>query len=217
MDNSVHDNNNPNVPAHGLSAEGPVGTGMSVSGGRNDTIIHNTFAHNGAWGVIFVPFLDNGPPCTGGTQEALGCLFDEWGDALKNNVFVGNGFFGHPTNGDFGWFNLQAGNPTNCWSGNLDQGSSAATPASAQALQTQHPSCDGTTTGVGSSDPNFFNEVLCNAQISITGGPVSCPSGQYPRYTRAVLHALPTRKLKSMPNPCANVPNNAWCKAGKPV
>jgi hypothetical protein len=29
------------------------------------------------------------------------------------------------------------------------------------------------------------------------------------------MHALPTRKLKSMPNPCSGVPNNAWCRGGK--
>ena len=31
--NSVHDNNNPNVPAAGSAAAGPTGTGMTVSGG----------------------------------------------------------------------------------------------------------------------------------------------------------------------------------------
>ena len=43
MNNYVHDNNNPNVPSAGAAALAPVGTGMSVSGGRNDTIIHNRF------------------------------------------------------------------------------------------------------------------------------------------------------------------------------
>ncbi len=37
MHNYVHDNNNPNVPSAGSAAAGPVGTGMSVSGARNDT------------------------------------------------------------------------------------------------------------------------------------------------------------------------------------
>ena len=32
MDNYVHDNNNPNVPAAGAAAAGPVGTGMSLEG-----------------------------------------------------------------------------------------------------------------------------------------------------------------------------------------
>src|SRR5205807_1792658 len=70
MNNYVHDNNVANVPYAGSAGAGPVGTGISVSGGRNDTIIHNTFANNKAWGIIFVPFPDSGPPCTGGTPNS---------------------------------------------------------------------------------------------------------------------------------------------------
>ncbi len=93
MDNYVHDNNNPNVPSAGSAAAGPVGTGMSISGGRNDTVMHNRFVHNKAWGMILVPFLDSGPPCTGGTMNVIpgSCLFDEWGDAVINNKFSNNG------------------------------------------------------------------------------------------------------------------------------
>ena len=41
--NYVHDNNNPDVPSAGAAAAGPVGTGMTISGGRNDTIMDNRF------------------------------------------------------------------------------------------------------------------------------------------------------------------------------
>ena len=102
--NYVHDNNNPNVPAAGSAAQGPVGTGMSVAGARNDTIMGNTFTHNNAWGVIFVPYPDAGGPCHGGTIGGLGpgsCLFDEWGLHLIGNTFGSNGGYGHPSNGDF--------------------------------------------------------------------------------------------------------------------
>ena len=58
MDNYVHDNNNPNVPAAGAAAAGPPGTGLSISGGRYDTVMDNTFENNGAWGVLLVPFPD---------------------------------------------------------------------------------------------------------------------------------------------------------------
>jgi hypothetical protein len=217
MRNNVHDNNNANVPAQGLSAEGPVGTGMSVSGGRNDTIMNNTFTRNGAWGVIFVPFLDNGPPCTGGVQNSLGCLYDEYGDALLNNTFSGNGFYRHPTNGDFAWLNFLDNEPTSCFSGNHEAGGAAIQPAGAAALQTAYPTCNGKLVAHGSSDSNFLTEVLCDAQISLTSGPPSCPNGSYPRFHKAVMHSLPRRKLKSMPNPCAGVPNNAWCRRGKVV
>ena len=40
--NYVHDNNNPNVPEAGTAGQGPVGTGMTLSGGRNDTVMDNT-------------------------------------------------------------------------------------------------------------------------------------------------------------------------------
>jgi hypothetical protein len=218
MNNNVHDNNNPNVPAQGLSAEGPVGTGMSVSGGRNDTIMNNTFTRNNAWGVIFVPFTDNGPPCTGGTVGGLGpgsCLYDEWGDALLNNTFVNNGAFGHPSNGDWGFIDLQAGHPTSCFSGNHEQNGGAVKPAGDALMQTTMANCNATPAANSSSDPQFLTEVLCNSQVSIGAGPPSCPNGDYPRFTRAVMHSLPTKQLKTMANPCAGVPKNAWCAKSK--
>ncbi len=120
-------NNNPNVPAAGSAAAGPVGTGMSLSGGRNDTVIENTFEDNGAWGQITIPYLDSGKPCTGGIIGALGsgsCLFDESGDAVLDNTFADNGFFGNPSNGDFALTNFDSG-PTDCFSGNAEQGGGA--------------------------------------------------------------------------------------------
>jgi len=56
--NDVHNNNDATAPeaAGGYARAGPVGTGMTVSGGRNDTVMDNSFADNGAWGVLFAPF-----------------------------------------------------------------------------------------------------------------------------------------------------------------
>jgi hypothetical protein len=59
--------------------------------------------------------------------------------------------------------------------------------------------------------------VLCNSGVSLGSGPPSCPNGPYPTFKKAIMHPLPTRKLKSMPNPCKGVPNNAWCRRGKVV
>ena len=56
--NDVHDNNNPDVPEAGNAAAGPIGTGMTISGGRNDTVTDNVFENNGAWGTLFVPYPD---------------------------------------------------------------------------------------------------------------------------------------------------------------
>jgi hypothetical protein len=212
--NVVRDNNNPNVPSHGAAAAGPVGTGMSVSGGRNDTIMNNRFIHNNAWGVILVPYLDSGPPCTGGSKDTLGkgsCLYDQWGNALLGNTFGANGSYGHPSNGDFGAINFESGHPTNCYNGNTEVGGGSVKPASAAVAQQTHPTCNGQLAPAGASDPNFLTEVLCDAQVSINPpAPPACPTGQYPRRTGVIMHPLP--KLPTMPNPCAGVPANPWCK-----
>jgi hypothetical protein len=219
IDNYVHDNNNPNVPAAGSAAAGPVGTGMSVSGGHNDTIMHNRFVHNGAWGMIALSYPDSGPPCTGGTLNfpILGqgsCLYDPSGNAVLNNTFSHNGFFGHPTNGDIATLNLQAGNPTNCFRGNTDESGAAATTSPIN-LEQAYPVCDGSAAPANVNAP-FLSEVLCDSQVSLTSGqPPSCPTGQYPRRTRIVMHPLPAG-LKTMPDPCRGVPTNPWCPGPRP-
>jgi hypothetical protein len=218
MNNFVHDNNNANVPSAGSAAAGPVGTGMSVSGGRNDTIMHNRFVNNKAWGMILVPFTDSGPPCTGGTLNSpiLGpgsCLFDEYGDALLRNKFTNNGGYGNPTNGDFEQLNLES-HPTNCFAGNTNTG--GVLSAGAATLQQTFPVCNGKTVAPNINVP-FLNEVLCDSQVQLTG--FGCqPGDHYPRRTEVVMHALP-KGLRTMPNPCAGVPQNPWCpaRATKPV
>lgn len=207
MNNYVHDNNNPNVPALGSAAAGPVGTGMSVSGGRNDTIMNNRFVNNNAWGVIFVPYTDSGQPCTGGTPNSpfASCLFDEFGLALKNNKFSHNGGYGNPTNGDFDQLNLET-HPTDCYSGNTN--SSGTLSPDAAKLQHDHPVCNGADVPPNINVP-FLNEVLCDSQVKLTG--FGCqPGDHYPRVTKVVMHPLP-KHLKSMPDPCAGVPLNPWC------
>jgi hypothetical protein len=214
MNNYVHDNNNPNVPAAGSAAAGPVGTGMSISGGRNDTVMKNRFVNNGAWGIILVPYTDGGPPCTGGTRNTAiaDCLFEQWGTSIHDNKFGGNGFFGHPSNGDVSTFTFEAGHPTDCYFSNSEIGGGSL-KGDLPGLQTAHPSCNGTPAQAGGSSSQFLTEVLCDSQVELGGQPSPCPNGQYPRKTRTVMHSLPTRQLKSMPNPCAGVPKNPWCKA----
>ncbi len=208
--NYVHDNNNPNVPAAGSAAAGPVGTGMSISGGRNDTVMSNRFADNDAWGVIFVAYPDQGPPCTGGTLNSPllgpgGCAFDNWGNALVDNVFHHNGSFGNPTNGDFGELTVESGHPTNCYRGNVQQGGGAVTSSPSDLQQTK-PRCAGT--APANLNEPFLSEVYCDSQLELA---LCTPTDHYPRVTRIVMHPLPTRQLKTMPNPCADVPANPWC------
>jgi hypothetical protein len=217
MNNNVHDNNNPNIPSAGAAAAGPVGTGLSLSGARNDTVMNNRFVNNDAWGVIVVPYLDSGKPCTGGTFGgtfgATSCLFDEFGDALLNNKFGHNGSYGKPSNGDFAQVNLESGHPTDCYRGNTELGGGTIQPASAAAAQQAHPSCTGQAEASGSSDPAFLAQVLCDSQVELSPGtPSPCPNGQYPRRTHVTMHPLP-RGLPTMPNPCSGVPANPWCPA----
>jgi hypothetical protein len=210
MHNYVHDNNNPNVPSAGLAAAGPVGTGMSISGGRNDTVMDNRFVHNGAWGTIFVPFPDSGRPCTGGTQTGVFCLYDEYGDALLHNRYKHNGFFGNQTNGDFGAFNLEPDEPTDCFHGNKSMG--GGKPKSSEPnLQQMYPKC-GSKALLPNPNALFAAEVACDSELSFSAaGKVPCvPGMSYPRRKKVVMHRLP-KGLKTMPKPCAGVPRNPWC------
>jgi hypothetical protein len=221
MDNYVHNNNDPSVPTAGFAAAGPVGTGMSLSGARNDTVMDNRFENNGAWGNIVVPFPDQGPPCTGGTggeNASAVCLYDEYGDAVIDNHYKNNGFFGNPTNGDFEQSNLEPDEPTDCFSANTEIGGGSISPDS-QQLEQEYPTCGGTAY-VPNTTPEFTDEVGCDSGISLASGESApCPPGSsYPRFNSADIHdglhkLPPKRELKSMPHPCRGVPRNPWCPA----
>jgi hypothetical protein len=212
MDNYVHDNNNPNVPAAGSAAAGPVGTGMSVSGARNDTIMNNTFANNGAWGFILVPYPDSdNEPCDSGVQTGALCVFDEYGDAILNNNFSHNGFFGNASNGDIGFVNTQPG-PTNCFAGNQD---SAGLTTSPPDLEATYPTCDG---HVVPPQPNpvFLQQVACDSESisfgALSGGQTCPPVGaNYPRHGAGQpMRPLPA-SLPSMAHPCTGISTDPWC------
>ncbi len=205
--NRVHDNNNPNVPQQGSASAGPLGTGMTISGGRNDTVMYNTFENNGAWGVLFVPFPDSGTPDPGQTCEGVGgaqvagfgCVIDTEGTALLHNTFRNNGFFGNPTNGDFAELSLLAGRPSNCYRDNTMP--DGTTPAD---LQTTTRTC-GVPTTAPDVDANLLEQVLCDTGFG------SCPAGaNYPPTTGVVMPPLP-KHLATMPNPCEGVPATSWC------
>ena len=221
MHNYVHNNNNANVPAQGSAAAGPVGTGMSISGGRDDTVMDNTFANNDAWGVILVPYPDMGPPCTGGTGGQAGstCIYDEWNDAYLNNTFTNNGGYGNSTNGDIGFTNFEPNEPTDCFSGNKDtDGTLTSAPSN---IQSMYPVCNGkdqaTPSSANPQSADFLTQVACDSQITFGASSVPCPPGtNYPRATDIVMHPLPpARELQTMPNPCAGVPANPWCTTRK--
>jgi hypothetical protein len=206
--NYIHGNDNNMAPAAGSAAAGPVGTGLTVSGGRYDTVMNNTIVNNGAWGALFVPYAQSGTPslhqtCAGiGGHEfpGFGCVMDPEGDALLHNTFRHNGYFKNPSNSDFGQITLFGGEPQNCFAGNKYPDHSA--PANLEKAQ---PRC-GATTKAANTGGQLFAQVLCDTGLA------SCPPGaHYPKVGgKVVLKALP-KDLPTMPDPCANVPANPWC------
>jgi hypothetical protein len=206
--NYLHNNNNAKAPAYGSAAAGPVGTGMTISGGRFDTVMDNTVENNGAWGILFVPYAQQGKPslhqtCTGAGGHKIpvfGCVLDPEGDALLDNTFSHNGYFGNPSNSDFGQITLFGGEPQNCFRGNDAPDGSA--PANLEKIQSK---CD-VTTKAGNAGGQLFPQVLCDTGLA------ACPPGAtYPTPNgTVVLKPLPIG-LPTMPNPCAGVPANPWC------
>lgn len=212
MDSYVHDNNNPNTPGSGVAGGSPVGTGVSISGGRFDTVMDNRIVRNGAWGLLLVPFpATEAPPpvahCQGGVETGAlgyGCLYDDWGNRAIGNRFAGNGFFGNETNGDVGQITFFGGHPINCLRGNrLPDGTSPP------SLARTNTAC-GQLSSSGDINQPLLEQVECDTQIL---GAAACPPGPgYPPHTKVVMHGLPpARKLPSMPDPCRGVPANPWC------
>ena len=208
--NDVHDNNNYYAPGSGNAAAGPVGTGMTLSGGRNDTVMDNTFADNGAWGTLFLPYPDSGTPslhqkCAnyGGFQmSGLGCVFEAENDKLAGNTYVHNGYYGNATNADFGQIVLHSGLPSNCYVDNVAPKGSV--PANLEQLQ---PACGGKSTSTN-LDNSLVSQVECDSRLA------PCPPGaHYPVPTSVRLKPLP-QGLPTMADPCAGVPSNAWCSSG---
>ncbi len=231
-DNMVDSNNNPNVPISGTAGLGPTGTGMTISGGRYDTITNNTFLDNGAWGVAFVPYPDgnttsDGRTCVGTKGvvatslgiSGLSCLYDPQGDVLASNKFSGNGTFGNATNADYANLLIAGGEPANCFVGNTEWDSTFTHqlgPALSGNPEQTSSACGSKTPKAGLLGSNTNTALLL--QLECDAGLLSgslCSGANYPPATSVVMHPLPT--LASMPNPCAGVPANRWCPGGNPV
>ena len=211
--NKVINNNNGATPT-APSAPGLLGTGMTIAGGRHDLVVENTFSGNNAWGILLLPYpaTETPPPaanCNGGVGSGSGstyvCYFDDYANEIEGNSFSHNGSYGNPTNGDIG----EVSNPEpdgNCWHGNLGQG--GGTPTSyPPAIQATHGTC---------GQPNFGEPVssvlgaqaTCDSQLLAPCPPV--PGENYPRSSEVKL--MPLRQEPSMPNACAGVPANPWCR-----
>jgi hypothetical protein len=221
-DNFVHDNNDANVPSAGSADLGPPGTGVVISGGRNDIVEGNTFANNGSWAMLTVPFIDMGTPppiahCDGGTPNWMGsgwCYYADWGTEVANNTFSHNGGFGNPTNGDLGDISDPLPTePGNCWHGNTNPDGVTSAPSN---LQTTNGACGQVNQGgepvdlANVTDPNtLVGQVVCATELL---GACDPAFGNYPRTTDVQL--MPLAAQPTMPDPCAGVPADPWCPAG---
>ena len=215
--NFIHDNNNPNVPSSGSAALAPVGTGIVIAGGRDDTVMSNKIVNNGAWGVLVVPFPDTGPPppvahCQGGladfllpgVPEAGACFYDSWGHEVTRNSFANNGFFGNVSNGDLGDLSSQH-DPGNCWHRNVDK--SHVVTSAPPDLQITNRQCGVPNAGAAIIGSDLSTQVICATQAF--GPCADQPGHHYPRTTAVMLKPLPPQP--TMPRPCRGVPPNPWC------
>ncbi|MGB8326360.1 MAG: hypothetical protein WCE48_02145 [Steroidobacteraceae bacterium] len=221
--NYVHDNNVADTPGEGIAATVPVGTGIIISGGRNDTVRRNLIAGNGAWGVLLNDYPDGSlGACDGGNaffnppppfDQILGpvipCYFHAFGNTVTGNFFLRNGAFGNDTNGDLA--NAALDYPVrNCFRGNFNLKSGAVSSSPADI---QDPSVLGSCSGPWAGDPtqqvSIFLELLCDAFGPASG---ACASpNRYP--TQTVVKLLPIPGERGMPDPCQGVPPNSWCSA----
>ncbi len=214
--NNVHDNNNVNVPGSGSAELGPPGTGIVISGGRNDTVVDNTFSNNGSWAVLVVPFIDTGTPppvshCDGGVDNWLGtgwCYYGDWGNEVANNTFVSNGGYGNPTNGDLADLS-DLHDPGNCWHGNIDNNGVTSAPPD---LQSTNGVCGVPNKGADVLGSDLSNQVICATGI------IACPLDPAPNYpVRTHVDLMPLPAEPTMPDPCTGVPENPWCPTSLPV
>lgn len=150
--NYVHDNNNPNTPAAGLAASVAVGTGIDLSGGRNNTEQYNLVSNNGSWGILPNDYTDFATPadlsiyCLGATincntpppfQQLYGpvipCYLNSFGNRIKGNLFFGNGSFENAANGDLANAALEYA-VNNCFvdNSNLQKGAPSSSPSKLQ-------------------------------------------------------------------------------------
>jgi hypothetical protein len=240
--NSVHDNNNPNVPTVGVAGNGPLGSGVVLSGDRNNIVTDNAIYNNGAWGILLVPYpaVEEEPPpslaqdsCKGGVEEQLNgknvCYYDDWGNEVIGNTLTNNGYFCNPgteehctgaareasQNVDLAEIANPDPSPAtgNCWHGNQDPAGVTSEP---KAIQTTHGECGKPDAGGEALTSALGAQVACDSQFFESL--VSCPTGtgvNYPRLTQVEMKPLPEQK--TMAEPCEGVPRNPWCPRNVPA
>ncbi|TMC50480.1 MAG: hypothetical protein E6J14_02660 [Chloroflexi bacterium] len=215
--NYVHDNNNANTPQLGIAGAAPVGAGIEISGGHNDTVVDNRIINQGGWGIVINDFPDTGTPppvanCNGGFNTPAACDFVAYGTEVAHNTLGNNGGFGNPGNGDLAVATAPSGaNPGNCFHHNRD--SSGTLSSDPPAIETLMGTCGQPNSGY--SGPTTAG-LFCATGGIIAIGPVtpqcalSNPPLNYPTPTHPTTAPIP-HDLATMPDPCTGVPANPWC------
>jgi hypothetical protein len=246
MHNSIHDNNNVEVPGvgEGLSGGAPVGTGIVLAGTRFITLYQNQVENNNAWGILVTDEPDQEtapqgfPNCNGGFADPSGiCWYQAWGNETWGNTLRHNGGYGNPTNGDLALIGPlpppigDPSKPNNCFHGNVnpdrengwpksDPPPFPASETSNNVIQSPPYSTCGTPSGqAGNQDPVLIGEAGCNTEL-LAPCPASFPFvASYPRSDPdKIVLTMPARsKTPTMPDPCAGVPRpDPWCPYGGP-
>jgi hypothetical protein len=223
--NNVHDNNNQNAPAFGIAGAAPPGTGILLSGVRNYTVTGNTITGNSSWGVVVNDFPDTETPpddavaagkaCAGGIDLSTAitplCDYQAFGNEVAGNTFTSNGGTNNPGDGDIAVATAPH-NPGNCFHDNTD--TSGTLSSDPPLIQTVMRTCGQPN---GYFGPSLVS-LVCGTPGAVSVGPLtpSCPPPLGPTTTTVRMGAIPHHQ-KSMPNPCAGVPANAWCPTGSAV
>lgn len=193
IDNYVHDNNDKDVPGSGITAMSPVGVGIGLAGGSDNIVRHNLIANQKHDGVLiqwlFTPPTNN---------------------QVRANIFRNVGRSGSPGDADIA---MDATGVQNCVQDNVDVTDGRKGPAT---LDPPNP--------IGLSDCGNTNPGRANLGRGVysPGDPVVA--------AMEALNELGITEPKdykgpgphpeaqmTMPNPCAGVPANPWCRNGRPV
>ena len=201
----------PTSPRRAAPPPGPIGTGMTVSGGRNDTVMDNTFSNNGAWGILFVPYPDSGKPVarpdvhrTGGFEiTRLRLRLRGRGRCPPGQHLRQQRVLRQPQQ-----FRLRSDR--------------AQHRPARELLRRQHRAERERASQPGADPAHLRRDHHRHqrrqrrswARCCATPASATCPAGAiYPKATGVALIPLPAG-LPTMPNPCRGVPANAWCPAG---
>jgi spore coat protein A len=190
VENYVHDNNDNDVPGAGITAIAPVGAGIGLAGGSEDIVRDNLITNEKHGGVV------------------VGWLFTpSINSQILYNTFRHDGYSGDPSDADIAYdtTSLQT-----CLHKNVDITGGHRRPA------TTNP-------------PNIgdMNDCQTNPLRGAAGKGIYEPGNPLVEIA-ALLNAAGVTEPKdykgpgphpgakrSMPNPCAGVPDNPWCHDGQ--